>query len=547
MIDRKNIPLLAVASATVTVLVVVMKTASAKRNRHKVSKNSFQKTPQYFSSIKRSIHLTNVRVPIANLVSSFSQDELSNVSDDEGLVDCDIFIDKDGFIAQVLLIDLKFDASNSNRSTSRFWTLLPTSTLIIDCCNCVVVPCFSDAHTHMVKTQTVPRNRNYSGTMTEASEAEAADVKRWWGDPGHVLRLMDFAARCALHHGTRAMRTHLDGFAMGLRETDPAVVDAVFDAFDTVRDRYAPDLSIQGVANLMLSLWLEDVPMATEFANRASQHTGVVLGAYVGNPPPDERPLTVKAMAALFQQAQRLSLDVDMHIDESADPSCCSLLALCDSLSTAREAGYQGKVVLGHCCALSLQDKKTQDLICQQLADLGDVYVVSNPFTNLGLQDRSGSGPPFSSVTIPVDVPRTPQWRGLTLLQELRAAGVAVASASDNVRDHWYPYGDYDMLSVWAQCQAIGHLDTAPCEGSWADLCTDTPAEAMRLPHSLSAGNPADLVLFPSSRSFSELFARPQLDRIILRRGKVQSRDLPDFCELDDLMAVKTERLDDSV
>ena len=527
---------MAATAAAAALIVVASKKASTRKRRQKLTKARFQWTPLSLFNIKRSIRLLNVRVPIANLLSSFSKDELSQVADDEGLVDCDILIDKDGLITQVEPIDLIHTVFSNKRSID--------TTTSIDCYSCVVTPCFSDAHTHMVKTQTVPRNRNYSGTMTEAMEAEVADISRWWGEPGHVLRLMDFAARCALYHGTRAMRTHLDGSATGLRDSDPAVVRAVFDAFDTVRNRYAPDLLLQGVANLLLPLWLDDVPMATEFANRAGKIPGVVLGAYVGNPPPEERPQTTKAMVALFRQAQRLSLDVDMHIDESADPSCCSLLSLCESLRTARRDGYQGKVVLGHCCALSLQDKKTQEYICQQLSDLGNVFVVSNPFTNLGLQDRSGSGPPFTSVSIPKDVPRTPQWRGLTLLQELRAAGVVVASASDNVRDHWYPYGDFDMLSVWAQGQAMGHLDTAPCEGSWADLCTDAPAQAMDLPHSLSPGSLADIVLFPSARTISELFARPQTDRIVLRRGKVQTRELPDFSELDDLMAVKTERLD---
>ena len=63
------------------------------------------------------------------------------------------------------------------------------------------------------------------------------------------------------------------------------------------------------------------------------------------------------------------------------------------------------------------------------------------------------------------DEPRTPLWRGLTLLQELRAANVPVAAASDNVRDWWHPYGDYDLLQVWREAVAMGHLDTAPSEG----------------------------------------------------------------------------------
>jgi hypothetical protein len=46
---------------------------------------------------------------------------------------------------------------------------------------------------------------------------------------------------------------------------------------------------------------------------------------------------------------------------------------------------------------------------------------------------------------------RTPRWRGITALQELAGAGVAVALASDNTRDQFYAYGDLDMLEVFAQ------------------------------------------------------------------------------------------------
>jgi cytosine/creatinine deaminase len=48
-------------------------------------------------------------------------------------------------------------------------------------------------------------------------------------------------------------------------------------------------------------------------------------------------------------------------------------------------------------------------------------------------------------------------------------------------------------------------------------------------------GAPADLVIF-KARSWTELFARPQSDRIVLRQGRQIDRTLPDYAELDDLM-----------
>ena len=46
---------------------------------------------------------------------------------------------------------------------------------------------------------------------------------------------------------------------------------------------------------------------------------------------------------------------------------------------------------------------------------------------------------------------RTPRWRGVTLLHELRRHAIPVALASDNTRDQFYAYGDLDMLEVFNQ------------------------------------------------------------------------------------------------
>ena len=162
---------------------------------------------------------------------------------------------------------------------------------------------------------------------------------------------------------------------------------------------------------------------------------------------------------------------------------------------------------------------------------------MAKPTTNLGLQDRRGSARP-QCTTIDATTPRTPQWRGLTAIQELRTSGVPVAAATDNVRDHWYPYGDYDLLSVWSLALQMGHLDTAPTAGHWADLVNDTAAQAMGCGdgQSLTVGAPADIVLFPEARGIAELLARPQTNRIVIRNGVAMDFALPDYDEMYDLV-----------
>ena len=443
---------------------------------------------------------------------------------------------RDGKIAQVVIIQeaVGTKPALAMPNVSNGWKgFVP----IVDGHGCIVMPCFVDAHTHLVKTHSVPRVVNRSGTMSEAVDREMTEEEKRWKDDTDVYRRMEFAIQSALHYGTKAIRTHLDGCA----STDPQVQEAVYQAFSELQQKYKGHLILQGVANLWLPLWL-DTDFATKHANKAAQYPNVVLGAYVGNPLPTEHAQALAALDALLAQAHRLQLDVDLHIDESNDPKCCGLTLLCQSLARARQSGYQGRVVLGHCCALSLQTPQRQAEICRELARLGKVCVVANPTTNLSLQDRRGSVAPLSS-PIPADVPRTPQWRGVTLLQELRAAGVTVAAATDNVRDHWYPYGSYDLLSTWSLVVQLGHLDTAPTAGHWADVVHQAPSEAMGLDNndselsSIASGNSADFIIFPKARRISELLSHSQTNRIIIRRGKVTLFPLPDVSILDDLVS----------
>lgn len=88
---------------------------------------------------------------------------------------------------------------------------------------------------------------------------------------------------------------------------------------------------------------------------------------------------------------------------------------------------------------------------------------------SVGVQDRDQQGQ------------RTPRWRGVTLLHELRSKGIPVAMASDNTRDQFFAYGDLDMLEVFNQVSRLCHA--VPCCAvhavlCHAVLCPDVPAEA---------------------------------------------------------------------
>ena len=142
------------------------------------------------------------------------------------------------------------------------------------------------------------------------------------------------------------------------------------------------------------------------------------------------------------------------------------------------------------------------------------------------LQDRS------------TDATRTPRWRGVTVLHELKARGVQVAVAGDNCRDPFYAYGDHDMLDTYTQAVKILHLDHP--FGDWIRAASATPAAIMGLPERgvLRVGTPADLMVL-RARSYSEMLARHQFDRTVLRAGRAIDTALPDYRELDDLVMAR--------
>ncbi|MEL6284702.1 MAG: cytosine deaminase, partial [Pseudomonadota bacterium] len=100
--------------------------------------------------------------------------------------------------------------------------------------------------------------------------------------------------------------------------------------------------------------------------------------------------------------------------------------------------------------------------------------------------------------------------------------------------DPFYAYGDMDMLEVMRQATRIGHLDHSDTD--WPLAFSTTPAATCGFDApSLAPGAPADLVIC-SAREWTELFARPQSDRIVIRDGRAIDTALPDYAELDHLM-----------
>jgi len=375
---------------------------------------------------------------------------------------------------------------------------LAASGPVVDLAGGIVFPGFVDMHTHIDKGHIWPRASNPDGTHGGALGAVKADREANWSAEDVAARA-GFSLRCAYAHGTVALRTHLDSVGDQL--------DISWPVFKALQAEWAGRIALQAASIVPLATY--GTPFCKRLADVVADAGGLLGGSGALEPE------AAAYISRIFDLAVDRNLDIDLHVDETGDPAARTLRLIAQE---AIKRNYAGRVTCGHCCSLAVQDPAEARETIALVAAAG-LSVVSLPMVNLCLQGRRA--------------PNTPIWRGVTLLHELRAAGVRVAIASDNTRDPFYGFGDLDMAEVFREAVRIGHLDFPI--GDWPAAVTSLPAAVMGVPAGqVRVGAAADLVLF-SARAYSELLSRPQADRIVLRAGRAIDTTAPSYRELDRL------------
>jgi cytosine deaminase len=370
----------------------------------------------------------------------------------------------------------------------------------------MVWPCPVDLHTHLDKGFIWPRAANPDGTFMGALETVRADRIAHW-NASDVRARFEFGLRCAWAHGTRAIRTHLDSIAPQ---------DAIsWPVFAELRDAWAGRIELQAVSLAMLEHYAGEA--GERLADRVAEHGGI-LGLV-----PMMQPGLDAELDRFFRLAADRDLEIDCHIDESLDPGARTLRHLAEAAIRNR---FERRIVAGHCCSLSRQEPGEVDRTLDLVAEAG-IAVVSLPMCNMYLQDREGG--------------RTPRRRGVTLLHEMRARGIAVAVASDNCRDPFYAYGDLDLHEVFREAVRIAHLDHPVAD--WPQAVTVTPAAIMGLEGigRIAVGAAADLLVY-RGRSYGEILSRPETGRVVLRGGRRIDTAPPDYAELDGVVGPTRRR-----
>lgn len=365
----------------------------------------------------------------------------------------------------------------------------------------IVLPCFVDVHTHLDKGQIWERSPNPDGTFDSALKTAIADAQAYW-QAEDVHRRMEFGLRCSYAHGTQAIRTHIDCWGQQAQIS--------LGVFQDLQTAWAGRVTLQAVS--LVSLDYYQTPAGVVLADQIAEMGGILGGVAYKNPHLEAQLDTV------FSLAKERNLDLDFHADENGDPQSQCLLKIAE---VALRHKFTGQINCGHCCSLAVQSAATVEQTLN-LVKQANLSIVSLPMCNLYLQDRQPGKMPF--------------WRGMTIAPEIHRYGIPIAFASDNCRDPFFGFGDHDVLEVFNQAVRIAHLDM-PYQ-DWIRSVTQTPADLMGRSEmgQIGVGLSADLILF-KARYFSELLARSQHDRTVLRAGKSIETTLPDYAELDNLIA----------
>lgn len=350
-----------------------------------------------------------------------------------------------------------------------------------------VWPGLVEIHAHIDKAATGERSPNPQGTSRGARDAAKRDREHW--SERELLARMNAALAWAEGHGAVALRTHLDSQA---DRVEPA-----WSLWPQLRSAWAGRIRLQAVADLGAAKLMG--PYGDQLADLVARQGGV-LGPVVY--PSAEMDAQIRRALDL---AGTRGLDLDFHVDETGDPAARGLRRIAE---TALERGFGGRIVCGHASSLSVQPDEEAEATISLVKQAG-IGVVALPGANLYLQGRSPG--------------RTPTWRGITRVLELRAAGVPVAFAGDNVQDGFYPFGEQDLVDVLRDAVRIAHLDHPFAQ--WVDTISAIPARLMGLPDVgvIGEGGPADLVIFRQA-SASHVLAALGRDRIVVRAGRALPR-----------------------
>lgn len=370
----------------------------------------------------------------------------------------------------------------------------------IDVVGQLVAPPFVDAHFHMDSTMSYGFPRiNKSGTLLEGIAL--------WGELKPHLTVEKIAERAlaycdwAMARGLLAIRSHVD-----ICDDRLITVEALL----AVRELVKPYLDLQLVA-FPQDGYLRAPNAINNLARALDMGVDVVGGI-----PHFERTMAdgTASVRALCEIAATRGLRVDMHCDETDDPSSRHVETLAAETSRLR---LQGRVSGSHLTSMHSMDNYYVSKLIPLMAE-AELSVVANPLVNIVIQGRHDT---------------YPKRRGMTRVPELMDAGLTVAFGQDCCMDPWYPLGSAEMLEVAHMGLHVAMMTGNEAMRACFDAVTVNAAKIMGLEdYGIAPGCHADLVVLQASNPVEAI--RLRATRLyVMRRGRIIARTSPTTANLD--------------
>ena len=289
----------------------------------------------------------------------------------------------------------------------------------------LLLPSMAEPHAHLDKALLGDGVPNLTGDLMGAIDVMIAAEGRGHFRYDETVTRAITALERMLINGVTAVRSHAD------------VWEGV--GADNVRAIDEARRSLSGLIDVQIVSLMGGPLTGSEGAGqRAALRKALEQGIDVVGGCPALDPDPVGHIRVVLKAATEAGLPLDLHIDETLDPT---MLTLRELTRQVQETGFAHAVTASHCVSLAVQSRRDQEVIALEVAAAG-IAVVALPHTNLYLQGRDH----------PVGMPRA-----ITPVNVLREAGVMVAAGADNVQDPFNPMGRCDPLETAALLALASH------------------------------------------------------------------------------------------
>ena len=369
------------------------------------------------------------------------------------------------------------------------------ATTVIDAEGRLLTAPLVDCHLHLDASLTAGRPRfNQSGTLIEGIHV--------WGELKPTLTEQDVFERASqivrwsAAQGTLWIRAHADVSGSN---------DAMVRGLLRVRDELADLCTIQVTA----------FPQDGIYANEGDAQRleeAIRLGVDCVGGIPHYEPTTelgLREVHRVFELAKTSNRRIDIHCDETDDPSSRFLEVMADNTV---KSGLAGRVTASHCTAMGSYEPYYSSKLRGFLRRAG-INIVVNPYANSLIQGRLD---PY------------PKRRGFAQLKELLAAGVNVSLGNDVIIDPWYPMGRADLVDAAHLALHFTYMSSREEITEMLRLATERGARTLGVEddYGIEEGKPADCVIFDAATPIDVISLRATR-RYVIRRGRVIAETTP--------------------